>query len=118
MEIQLTDTYTAVMPNPSGRTSGTPWDDLPRPGDFWRDFRIQVVSDGKVLSPCIYSGEPNYIRDGGTQPIATGEYCSLTGATVEMEFLADAVDSTYAAVKIVPREGDQVDANFELYSLR
>ena len=48
VEIQLTVTYGPIIPNPTGRTSGTPWDYMPRPGDFWRDFQIQVVSDRKV----------------------------------------------------------------------
>jgi hypothetical protein len=87
-------------------------------GIFDETLKFESLAMERYCRRAFTPVSPNYIRDGGTQPIATGEYCSLTGATVEMEFLADAVDSTYAAVKIVPREGDQVDANFELYSLR
>ena len=110
VKIQLTDGYGAVMTNPNGRTSGTPWDYLPRPTDFWRDFQITVVSDRKALSPFIYTGAPDYIcGDGG---------CSLVGATVELEFLADSLASDSATIQINPPEGEQVVVDFDLSSLR
>jgi hypothetical protein len=110
VEIQLTDTYPAVMPNPTGQTTGTPWDYILRPSNFWQDFQIQVVSDKKTLSPLKYSGEPDYIcGDGG---------CTLVGATVQLEFLADAFATDSATVQIDPPEGDQVVVDFDLYSFR
>jgi len=110
VEIQLTDTYGAVMPNPTGQTSGTPWDYVYRPSGFWRDFQIQVISDKKVLSPFIYTGEPDYIcGDGG---------CSLVGATVQLEFLADDFAPDSATIQIDPPEGDQVIVDFDLTSFR
>jgi len=110
VEIQLTDSYGAVMTNPNRRTSGTPWDYLPRPTDFWRDFQITVVSDKKALSPFIYTGAPDYIcGDGG---------CSLVGATVELEFLADSLAYDSATIQINPPEGEQVVVDFDLSSLR
>jgi hypothetical protein len=110
VQIQLTDTYGAVMPNPTGQTSGTPWDYVYRSSDFWRDFQIRVISDKKVLSPFVYSGEPDYIcGDGG---------CSLVGATVQLEFLADELASDSASIQIDPPEGDQVIVDFDLASVR
>jgi len=110
VEIQLTDTYGPVIPNPDGRSSGTPWDYVMRPTDFWRDFQIQVISDKKVLSPFSYTGEPDYVcGDGG---------CSLVGATVQLEFLAEAFDPGSATIQIEPPEGDQVVVDFDLASLR
>jgi hypothetical protein len=107
------------MPNPAGRTSGTPWDYISRPSDFWRSFQIQVISNGKVLSPFVYTGDPNYIcGDSDALAIAPGEYCTLIGATVQLEFLADALATDSATVKITPPEGDQVVVDFDLYSLR
>jgi hypothetical protein len=55
VEIQLTKTYGLMMDNPMGRTSGTPWSHIPRASDFWRDFRIEVMSDGKALTPLSYT---------------------------------------------------------------
>lgn len=119
VEIQLTDSYGAVMPNPLGQTSGTPWDQVQRPSDFWRDFRIQVVSNRKVLSPLLYTGEPNFIcGDSDMQGLAPGEYCTLIGATVHLEFLAESFSSDSARVSIDPPEGDPVTVEFDLASLR
>jgi hypothetical protein len=119
VEIQLTDTYAAVIPNPAGQTSGTPWDYIYRPSSFWRDFQIQVISGKKVLSPFIYTGEPNYIcGDSTEQPIALGEYCTLVGATVQLEFLADQFASDSATIQIDPPEGNQVTVDFDLPALR
>ena len=110
VEIQLTDTYGAVIRNPTGRTSGTPWDYVSRPSGFWRDFQIQVSSDKKVLEPFSYTGEPDYIcGDGG---------CVLVGATVQLEFLADLFAPDSATIQIDPPEGDQVIVDFDLSAFR
>jgi hypothetical protein len=107
--IQLTDSYSAVMPNPN-RTTGTPWDYLPRPTDFWRDFEIQVSSDDQALYALKYSGEPNYIcGDGG---------CTLVGATIELEFPAEAFTSDSASIRINPPEGAEVLVDFDLSHTR
>jgi hypothetical protein len=45
IEIQLTPTYGSTMPNPTGRTTGTPWDTLHRSPDFWREFGIKVMNE-------------------------------------------------------------------------
>lgn len=119
VEIQLTATYGAVMPNPIGQTSGTPWDYIYRPSGFWRDFQIQVVSNKKVLSPFIYTGEPNYIcGDTSEQAIAVGEYCTLVGATVQLEFFADQFAPDSATIQIDPPEGEPVAVDFDLSVLR
>jgi hypothetical protein len=110
--IQLTDTYPAVMLNPLARTTGSPMDYVPRPTDFWRDFQIQVINEDpdKPLPDFSYSGEPNYIcGDGG---------CTLVGATVQLEFLADAFSHDSATVRIDPPEGDAVSVDFDLSSIR
>jgi hypothetical protein len=119
VEIQLTDTYPAFIPNPSGQTTGTPWDYTARPSNFWQVFQIQVISDKKTLVPFKYSGEPNYIcGDSDVQALAPGEFCTLVGATVQMEFLADAFAPGDATIQIDPPEGDQVVVDFDLSSFR
>ena len=110
VEIQLTDTYPAVILNPTAQSTGTPWDYIQRPSNFWQDFQIQVISGKKALSPSKYSGEPDYVcGDGG---------CSLVGATVQLEFLADAFAPDDATVQIDAPEGDQVVVDFYLPSMR
>lgn len=86
---------------------------------FSADFQIQLVSNGKVLTPISFTGIPNYFC-GGSQPltIAAGEFCCLTGATVQMEFLADTLTSDSATVQIAPPGSDPILVNFELYAMR
>ena len=110
IEIQLTDTYSAVMRNPAARTTGTPTEYLLRPSDFWRDFRVQIFNGDESLAPFLYSGHPIYFcGDSG---------CTLVGATIHLEFLAESFTSDSARVSIDPPEGDRVAAEFDLVSLR
>jgi hypothetical protein len=119
VEIQLTNTYGPMMDNPLGRTSGTPWSRIPRPPDFWRDFRIEVTSDGKALTPLTYTGDPEYLcGQSDMETIAVGEYCTLTGATVQLEFPADSFTGDSAKIQVVPPGGAPVVVDFDLYSMK
>jgi len=110
IEIQLTNTYSNVMRNPAAPTTGTPTDYLLRPSDFWGDFRIQIFNGDNPLAPFRYSGHPAYFcGDCG---------CTLVGATIQLEFLAESFTSGFARVSIDPPEGDPVTSDFELASLR
>ena len=59
--IFLTDSYPSVMRNPAPETTGTPYEYLPRPSGFWRDFQVQVFDGDKPIAPFLSSGEPTYI---------------------------------------------------------
>jgi len=110
--IQLTDTYSGVMRNPAPRTTGNPAEYMLRPTNFWKDFQIQVFNQDqeKPLQDFSYSGEPDYIcGDSG---------CTLVGATVQLEFLADSFSADPARVQIDPPEGDPVAVDFDPSSLR
>lgn len=108
--IQLTGSYSSVMRNPAHQTTGTPFEFLPRPSGFWRDFRVQVFDGDKPLTPFLNSGEPTFICGD------TG--CTLVGATIQLEFLAESFSSDTSHVSIVPPEGDPVDLDFEVAFLR
>jgi hypothetical protein len=110
--IRLTDTYSGVMPNRAVRTTGNAADYLPRPTDFWRDFQIQVFSsDSKESKKYFsYTGEPDYV--------CGDSYCTLIGATVHLEFLADSFSADSATVRIDPPEGETVAVDFDLSLLR
>ncbi len=110
VEIQLTDTYSIVMRNPGARTTGTPSEFLLRPSDFWRDFQVQVFDGDKPLTPFIYTGYPNLFC-GDTE-------CTLVGATIKLEFLAESFPSDRARISIDPPEGDPVSVDFDLASMR
>jgi hypothetical protein len=118
VEIQLTKTYRAIMANPTGRISGTPWDYLPRPPGFLARLPEPGVGNGRVVTPISLTGAPNYFCGGAdSMAIAAGGYCCLTGATVPMELLADRFDSNSATAQTEPRGGDPINVNFELYAL-
>jgi hypothetical protein len=111
VQIFLTDSYPAFLPRPTGSRSGSPVGYVLRPFDFWKDFNVQVFTEDLELRPFTSSGEPNYLcsGDGG---------CTLTGATIQFEFLAESMASDSATIRVTPPEGDPVSLDFNLSSLR
>jgi hypothetical protein len=109
--ILLTKTYSSVIPRPTSTRSNSPTGFAPRPYDFWKDFDVQTTVDEKTVRPFTSTGHPNVqcSEDGG---------CNLTGATIELEFLAESFTSSSASVLIAPPEGDPVQVDFDLSSLR
>jgi hypothetical protein len=64
----------------------------------------------KVVEPTDFSGEPSYI---------CGENdCSLVGATLTMEFPAEALNADTVTVRVLPPEGSEVAAEFATGHLR
>ena len=111
VEIQLTEAYPAFIPDPAQTNSASPTRFVPRPYDFWTDFHFHVLDGEKELRPFSSSGHPNYsCGDNGG--------CMLTGATVEFEFYAEPFPTDEATVEIIPPEGDQLDLDFDLASVR
>ncbi len=111
VQIQLTQSYASVIVRPTGSRSGTRNGFVPRPFDFWKDFDVQVSSEDQKLRPFSSSGQPNFIcsEDGG---------CTLTGATLQFDFPADAFASASATIDVAPPEGDPISVDFDLDHLR
>jgi hypothetical protein len=110
VQILLTDSYPALIPRPTGSHSGSSIGYVQRPYDFWARFHVQVFSRDKELKPFTSSGRPDlFCGDDG---------CLLTGATLELEFPAQAFDSESATVEVRPPEGESVSVEFDLVSLR
>jgi hypothetical protein len=111
VQISFTDSYGPFIARPTGSRSGSPTGYVPRPFDFWKDFDVQVFGEDKKIKHFSSSGQPIYVcsNDGG---------CTLTGATLQFEFPADAFISDSATVDVTPPEGDPVTVNFDLTSLR
>jgi hypothetical protein len=108
--IQLTQSYPAVIVRPTGSRSGSPSGFTVRPSDFWKGFHAQVSLGDKVVEPTDFSGEPSYI---------CGENdCSLVGATLTMEFPAEALNADTVTVRVLPPEGSEVAAEFATGHLR
>ena len=111
VEIYLTTSYGAMIHSPAGLPSKSSSAFIPRPYDFWKDFRVQVYSGSQLLSPSVSGGHPLY-RCGRFR------HCRPMGAALELEFPANAFASDSATIEIVPPEGDPVSVNFDLSSLR
>ena len=109
VEIQLTDTYPAFIPDPASRT--TPPGFVPRSYNFWTDFQVHFMDGENELRPFASSGHANYFcsDQGG---------CTLIGATIQFEFFAESFPTTEATVQIEPPEGESLELNFDLASVR
>jgi hypothetical protein len=109
--IRFTSSYPAIIPRPAGTRSDSPQGFMTRPYNFWKDFDVQVGVDSKEVLPFSYSGEPDIVCDesGG---------CTFIGATITLEFLANAFPSDSANILITLPEGDPVSVDFDLTSLR
>ena len=110
VEIYLTASHGALIANPVAsppRSSAL----IPRPNDFWKDFRVQVIDGDKILSPSHSGGRP-LSRCGRTGT------CTTIGAAVDLEFPAVAFTSDFLTVQVIPPEGDPVSVDFDLTRLR
>jgi hypothetical protein len=106
VEIYLTSSYGALIPNPGG-SPGL----IPRPYDFWKDFRVQVYNGNEIVSPSLSGGHPLY-RCGRFG------HCRPMGAALELEFSAEVFTSDSATIQVLPPEGEPVSVSFDLIRLR
>jgi hypothetical protein len=109
VEIYLTNSYGALIPNP--KRSGSSQSLIPRPNDFWRDFRVQVFDGDKLLLPSDSGGRP-LSRCGRTSS------CRLVGAALDLQFASSAFTSDSVTIQVIPPEGDPVSVAFDLTRLR
>jgi hypothetical protein len=106
VEIYLTASYGPLIPNPGGSPAL-----IPRPYDFWKDFRVRVYSGNQIASPSVSGGHPLY-RCGRFG------HCRPMGATLELEFPADVFTSDSATIQVLPPEGSETSVVFDLSNLR
>jgi hypothetical protein len=111
VQILLTASYPAYIPRPTESRSGSPVGFAPRPYNFWKDFQVQVFNGDKTVEPFSSSGEPDYI-------CSNNGACTLTGATLQFEFLAEDFKSDSATIEVDPPVDDPVAVDFDLASLR
>src|SRR5208337_2979385 len=79
LDILFTDTYGAYIPRRAGSGRDASTGLMPRPYDFWKDFRVKFFCKQDRLRPMSSSGQPKLTCDDSG--------CSLIGATLEFEFL-------------------------------
>lgn len=110
VEIQFTQSYSAIIAVPTHSRSGSPTAIQQRSPEFWRAFKYRISDGDEQITTEDISGEPQYqCSEGG---------CLLTGAIVYIQFPATAFKSDSASVEVTPREGDPVSVDFDLSSLR
>jgi len=112
VEIQLTDSYPAFIPDPAHNRTNSHPNLVPRPYDFWADVQVHFPNGDEELRPFTSSGRPNVTCSD------QGGGCLLTGATLQFEFEASAFPTNEATVQIQPPEGDLLTVNFDLSSVR
>ncbi len=112
VEIRLTESYGRFITSDAKSRRNTPDALVPRPHDFWKDFKVQVYDGEEALSPSALRGHANSSCGRGGSP------CILTGATLELEFPAAAFASESVTIQVAPPEGDLVSVDFDLSALR
>ena len=83
---------------------------VPRSYDFWRDFAVTVFDGDQPIEPSSQEGRPDYN--------CTKSSCFLIGATVLLDFAADAFESQDVTVQVEPPEGQQFVTGLDLSRLR
>jgi hypothetical protein len=110
IEILFTNTYGALIPRPAGSRNDSSAGFMPRPYDFWKDYQVNFFHKDDQLKAISSSGQPKLsCSDAG---------CTLMGATIEFEFLAEHVPSDSILVQVIPPEGEQVVLDYDLSSVR
>jgi hypothetical protein len=110
VDVYFTDSYGPYVNPPVNSRSGSPVGGILRSSDFWRDFEVTVISDSHSLRPQDVSGQPLFnCSDVG---------CTLNGATISLTFAAKDFPSDTVTVNVVPPEGDEVNADFDLSLVR
>jgi len=108
--IRFTDSYPAIIPSGLPTSRGSQPRLVPRSYDFWRDFAVTVFDGDLAMEPSSQEGRPDYD--------CTKSSCFLIGATVLLDFAADAFASQDVTVQVEPPEGEQFVTGLDLSRLR
>jgi hypothetical protein len=110
IDVLLTDSYGSYLAPPTGSNTPYAFGLVSRPVDFWKDFQMQFFNGKKSLRPLISSGQPK---------LQCGKYgCTLVGATLEFEFLAETFPAQSTTVQIDPPVGQRVVVDYDLSYVR
>jgi hypothetical protein len=108
--IRFPDSYPALIPSLLPASRGSQPRLVPRSYDFWRDFAVTVFDGDQPMEPSSQEGRPDYN--------CTRYSCFLIGATVLLDFAADAFESQDVTVQVDPPEGQQFVTGLDLSRLR
>lgn len=110
IEIVLTASYGPFLSKPTGSRSGSAIGYQERSSNFWKTFQYRVFDGEEEITTEDLTGEPQYVCSHGG--------CTLSGATVRMQFPAAAFTSDSATIVVAPPEGDELSVDFDLSALR
>jgi hypothetical protein len=108
--IRFTDSYAALIPSSTAPSQGSQPILVPRPSDFWRDFSVSAYDGDTSLEPISQDGRPDYNCNRFS--------CFLVGATILLDFPADAFLNQDVTIQVDPPQGEQFVTSLDLSSLR
>jgi len=108
--IRFTDSYPALIPSLRPTPRGSPPQLVPRSYEFWRDFEVTVFDGDQPLEPSSVEGRPDYRCNQHS--------CFLIGATILLDFPAEAFAKQDVTVQVDPPEGDRFVTGLDLANLR
>ncbi len=104
VDIALTDTYQPIGPT----EAPTDWQWVP---DFWNDFKVKLIQDGKEIPSEQRRGGPAYGLGYKYMPI-------VTGARIELLYDPAKVDSAPTQIVVLCPTGQTYATTFKLAELR
>jgi len=110
IEIALTASYGPFLSKPTGSRSGSAVGYQERSSNFWKTFEFRVFDGEEEIATEDLTGEPQYA--------CSHSNCTLSGATVRLQFPAAAFTSDSATIVIAPPEGHELSVDFDLATLR
>ena len=105
IEIDLTPTYVAFP----GAGIGSP---VAITDDFWRAFKFRLIQNGTEIPAQSRHAEPFYFGSG------IDGSASVSGAMIELQYAAGKVASDKTVVKVFTPDGQSVETQFDLATLR
>jgi len=121
VQIELTPSYGALIPAPTGSRSGASTGYVLRPYDFWKDFDVRIFSPAVRANDSDENAQPLRLFSSHGEPdVFCGDHgrCELTGATLYFDLLATSFESGDATIEVFPPEGEPLAIDFDLSSLR
>jgi hypothetical protein len=106
VEIFLTPTYPEVRPSDPGDYAAAYF-------DFWKDFKIQLIQDSKVIPSKSIHESPLYPPNDYTGPPP-----DPVGARIELVYDPEEIDDADTTVRVLTPDGQDIKTPFELGRLR
>jgi hypothetical protein len=104
VDIEFTPSYSPVPQQPAG--GFYQW--VP---DFWNDFKVRLMQDGKQVPA-------QHVRGGPIFSYGEVEIPVVTGARIELEYDPEKIEPGPVKIKVLTPDGQKVETTFDLARLR